>query len=136
MLYELTAPPHLFFPISIWLQRVISLAAKIASFHCTRSAALMAGRLGLRPAREGPSSSAFICLHSRHIAAVIVSPISKPASSARLRNASISLLSGTGSLKLIASFSCLRFKTPIALLLPFGWRNSLPVRVREDQVLR
>src|SRR5579883_2556159 len=85
--------------------------------HCTRSAAWPLTRpLARRPGRGVPSSSALICLHSRHIAAVIVSPRSKPASSARVRSASISRLSAAGSLKVIGSCSCLRLRTPISHL--------------------
>src|SRR5229473_1587892 len=86
--------------------------------HCSFSVdGSLTRPLSFRPGRGAPSSSALICLQSRHIAAVIVSPRSKPASSARLRNASISRFNAAGSLNVIASFSCLRLRTPIGLLL-------------------
>src|SRR6266849_4766255 len=118
-LYERPGFPPLQLSLQIQSLRAPQSGGKISENpHCTFSLEGSVARpLSFRPEREAPSSSALICLQSRHIAAVIVSPRSKPASSARLRSCSISRLSAAGSLNVIASLSCLRLRTPIAFLL-------------------
>jgi hypothetical protein len=119
LLYERPAFPPLQRTLHIHSFRAPPSGGKIPENpHCSFSVeASVARPLSFRPVRGAPSSSALICLHSRHIVAVIVSPRSKPASSARLRSCSISRLRAAGSLKVIASLSCFHLRTPIAFLL-------------------
>jgi hypothetical protein len=119
LLYERPAFPPLQRTLHIHSFRAPPSGGKIPENpHCSFSVEDSVARpLSFRPVRGAPSSSALICLHSRHIVAVIVSPRSKPASSARLRSCSISRLRAAGSLKVIASLSCFHLRTPIAFLL-------------------